>query len=195
MGLDTIELVVRIETEFDVQILDAEAERMVTIQDIADGIAAKKAARVGQPNLQVQEQVRDELRKLFPEQSAFSIHDELGEVIPDGQLQSTWSKLAERTGLRFPTLRALDLQNAPRTRIGIGRFQLRKAKEPISRSTVAELVDFVVSLNYRMMIDTRTTTNIYEIERAMLGLMSEVAGISIQELKLSDSITDDLGLD
>lgn len=44
-SLDTVELVMDLEEHFDIQILDEEAEKLMTVKDAVDYIAAKAAEK------------------------------------------------------------------------------------------------------------------------------------------------------
>lgn len=45
MGLDSVELVMSFEEEFDIEIPDAVAEKMMTVGDVVDYVAAELARR------------------------------------------------------------------------------------------------------------------------------------------------------
>ncbi|HEY0356770.1 MAG TPA: hypothetical protein VGC29_11225 [Flavisolibacter sp.] len=70
MGLDTVELIYKIEKHFQISIPDQEAEKMVTIRNISDFIS-----RLLNAGLEEQAQVEQEILHIVSEHSGVDIKD------------------------------------------------------------------------------------------------------------------------
>ena len=57
MGLESVELIMRIEEEFDIEILDEDAMKLTTVGDIADYVAARSQVPLSR-HTEIWEQVR-----------------------------------------------------------------------------------------------------------------------------------------
>ncbi len=64
MGLDSVELVMAFEEEFEIEILDEEAEQIITVGDARDCIVGKLRARAGDPEAVDAEEVWSRVRAI-----------------------------------------------------------------------------------------------------------------------------------
>ena len=81
MGLDTVELIYKIEKHFQISIPDQEAEKMVTIRNISDFIS-----RLLNAGLEEQARVEQEVLHIVSEHSGVDIKDLWLDMLITGDL-------------------------------------------------------------------------------------------------------------
>jgi len=58
-----------------------------------------------------------------------------------------------------------------------------------------KFTDWVISMNYKELIDIKNISSKYEIERIICGVIENNIGVPVSEIELHHSITNDLGVD
>ncbi len=112
MGLDTVELIMAIEEEFDLEISDEDAEKLVTVGAIHDYVCAKLVERGPNPDASTQPCASAHVFYLL-RSALMEMHQSRGEITPGTPLQSIfpgadprdeWKSLQQRLGLKLPEL-------------------------------------------------------------------------------------------
>ncbi|WBO83395.1 hypothetical protein [Hymenobacter yonginensis] len=62
-----------------------------------------------------------------------------------------------------------------------------------AQSIVADLTEWLLAQNYQLLLPQPAT--LYEVQRAVVGLTSDRCGVPVPEIRLTDSFTNDLGMD
>jgi acyl carrier protein len=105
MGLDTVELVMRIEEEFSIEILDAELSSIKTVDDLYRLVISKlhvgSSTRISNAFYRLR---RAMMACLGLPRSAIRPATKLAVILPKPTRIAAWRSLAEITGLRFPKL-------------------------------------------------------------------------------------------
>jgi acyl carrier protein len=197
MGLDTIELVFSIEKHFDISITNQDAEKIFTVQDFADLVFTKVTRN---PT----EKCRSQM--LFYKFRNYFV-DRLGmprnEITPAARIkdiigvnaQGIWTELERHLNVKLPELSILDSQPTKEKEVRNFGFRLWTKKAPMLIATLGDLVSWTLAMNYDKLIDARRIFNKEDVERTILGIVSESSGIPVDEIKMWHSITDDLGMD
>lgn len=197
MGLDTVELIVSFEKHFGLIIPDRVAESISTVGEMAAWLG-QQLGTVGRRDSKARETVTVQLRELFALPAAIAADAQatsLMLLLPDHatQKQAT-AQLLARHGLILPTLP----QNAPTPPLGwlarlFGSDRL-PTRPSLSSSTLHELIDWTVALNYETLL-LPPYSNQYDVEQVVIGLTCDKCGMGVEEVRLSSSFTNDLGMD
>jgi hypothetical protein len=106
MGLDTVEMLMEIEDEFEISIPDADAEQLRTVGQTADYILHRLRAgwrgdvRVC-PTARAFYCLRRELEyRFYIPRGAVRPHRRMGDLLPSGIERGTWNQVAERSNLQ-----------------------------------------------------------------------------------------------
>ena len=197
MGLDSVELVVRVEEYFGISIPDREAEKILTVQDFADCVYAKVT-------LNPTEKCKSQM--LFYKFRAYFIDkhgDSKGEIstrtkIKDlitGDLKTTWTEIEKYLQLDLPTLSDLDLYPTKEKDVKILGVKVWTRKSPVTIGTIADLVNWTLAQNYNTLIDPKFLFDKHDVEKVIIGIISESQGIPVDEIRLEHKISYDLGVD
>ena len=71
---------------------------------------------------------------------------------------------------------------------------LRKDKR-LSQDTIGDLVHWMLSMNHQKFIEVSALCSKHDVEMIIIGIVSDAAGIPVNEIRLTHSITNDLGID
>ena len=198
MSLDTVELVMDIENHFYLRIPDPEVEKIHTVQHFVDCIFSKIILNPGQ---KCKSQILFyRVRAFFVDHLNIVREDclrdtKLKELIPDDQLNVTWEELGKSMDVKLPSLSPLDIDPAQEKDLRFFGIKIGERKKPLSEGTVEDLIDWIFALNYEKFIDPKNLCSKYDVERIIMGIISDRVGMDIDEINLSHSITNDLGID
>jgi hypothetical protein len=192
MGLDSVELIMNIEKHFDVRILNAEAEQLLTVQDVSE-LVAKHRPLVIDP-YDIRSAVRQSLLDAVGMDGTQPSDDQLFLTAFDGlKPKELWSKWAS-TGLKMPTLPPAG-QGASKPSWRDKIFPRWASGRTVDQLTLGQLIDGVVARNHMSLIDPLKPRSRYEILMAVIGISSDSLGIPELEIRATDSYTKDLGVD
>lgn len=197
MGLDSVELLINVEKYFDIAIPDPEAAAIVTVQNFIDCVYAKVSLN---PTEKCKPQI------LFYKLRHYFVANHLGrknDITPDlkirdlikTDLHETWAGLERHLKLDLPTLSELGLSPEPEIRKGIFGIKFRIKPNPVTEGTLGHLVNWSLSRNYGTLISPRHLFDKGDIERIVIGIISDSVGIPVHEIKLEHKICSDLGID
>lgn len=198
MGLDSVALVVDVEKHFDISIPNKEAERIYTVQDFADCVFNKVTVN---PSQKCKSQIlfyrfrTHFIDKLKSERNSFVPETKLKSLVPLNKLEKTWSDIEKEFNLRLPTLSTIDFYPTKEKENKIFGLKFWTRKTAVTEGTIGDLVNWTLSLNHERLMNTKNLCGIADIERIVIGIISESVGIPVDEIKLGHSITDDLGVD
>jgi hypothetical protein len=197
MGLDSVEILVRVEEYFGVSIPNREAEKILTVQDFADCVFAKVTVN---PTEKCKSQMLFyKLKTFFIDKQGLSKE----QVRPDskirdlitGDLKTTWTKIEEHLKLDLPTLSDLDINPTKDKEIKILGLKVWTRKSPVTIGTIGDLVNWTLAKNYDTLIDSKALFDKADVEKVIIGIISDSMAIPVDEIKLEHRITYDLGID
>jgi hypothetical protein len=198
MGLDSVALLVDVEKHFDISISNAEAEKIYTVQDFADCVFTKVTIHTSQ---KCKSQILFyRFRSFFVEtwgieKERITPDRKLNELIRVNELIKGWAEIEISLGLKLPELSKLDFDPTLEKEIKFLGLKFWTRKAAVTNGTVKDLVNWTLSLNPKELIDAKNLCSKIDIERIVMGIISESCGIPINEIKLEHSITNDLGID
>jgi len=198
MGLDSVALLVDVEKHFNISIPNSEAEKICTVQDFADCVFTKVSFR---PSQKCKSQILIyRFREFFASnldigRNEFTPNKKLSHLIPFNELKKVWKEMEKHLSVKLPDLSELDFNRTKEKEVKILGFKFWTRKAPVTDGTVGDLVNWTLSLNHERFLDPRNLFSRADIERIIIGIITESLGIPVDEIKLSHSITDDLGVD
>jgi len=192
MGLDSIELLVEIETYFNIQIPDQEAESIVTIQKMVDKVA--EHLNIQRVDSSLKQIVFNSLaNKLNKNDYNIQLNDKIASFLnTDGK--SVWADLELSTGLTLPRP---DNYNSKSNKLS-DKFKSLIGWTPNydwSQISVSEFVDAVCACNYLKLVDKSNLKSKYDIYIAVTGITVDKIGVEYFEISPEKSFTADLGVD
>jgi acyl carrier protein len=109
MGMDSVELIMRVEEDFEIEILDNEAELISTPGALCAIIERKLGVldaekRSGCPTSRAFYQVRRELVELGTERQNIRPSSEFDSLLPRAHRRAMWNALSERLPVELPAL-------------------------------------------------------------------------------------------
>lgn len=196
MGLDTVELIIAFEEYFQLAIPDQEAEKLNTVGDVAACVTRLKGLSTDPARTAVYHTVLAKLISCLQVVHQHATEDTLLVTIwPLGTSNQTIA-LATCLQLEVPALPSLKPPKQPVRPTWLQRlFNSNSSPHPPDWSvcTVADLTDWILAQNYASLLPTPAT--LYEVQRATIGITSYCSGIDVPEIQLTDSFTNDLGMD
>ncbi|WP_207891016.1 acyl carrier protein [Hymenobacter edaphi] len=201
MGLDTVELIDELEAYFGLDVPDREAEQMSTVQQLADGVCRLRGgcdAATPSPVRQhclatLSRELQAALRLAHPPTGATP----LAALLPAtaAHWRPLLAPLATRLGWDLPAF--TDPWRPVPPTSWLGRLFGREPQRWVDwrQGTVDDLVDWTAALNYRRFYHGPALTRSYDVLRAVCSIVGEKSGVDIWEIRPSDSITYDLGMD
>lgn len=197
MGLDSVEILVRVEEHLGISVPDGEAAKILTVQDFVDCVFAKVTVN---PTEKCKSQMLfHKLRNYFTDRHKIPKGDiraniKIGDLIVV-DLKETWSGIEKYLKLDLPVLSDLDLNPTKEKEVKLLGIKVWTRKSPVTVGTIGDLVNWTLSKNYNTLINAGSLSGKSDVEKVIIGIISESAGISIDEIKLEHKISYDLGID
>lgn len=197
MGLDSVEILVRVEEHLGISVPDGEAVKILTVQDFVDCVFAKVTVN---PTEKCKSQMLFyKLRNYFTDRHKIPKGDirtniKIGDLIVV-DLKETWSGIEKYLKLDLPVLSDLDLNPTKEKEVKLLGIKVWTKKSPVTVGTIGDLVNWTLSKNYNTLINAGSLSGKSDVEKVIIGIISESAGISIDEIKLEHKISYDLGID
>jgi hypothetical protein len=197
MGLDSVEILVRVEEYFGISIPDIEAEKILTVQDFADCVFIKVTVN---PTEKCKSQMLFyKLRTYFTDNQGLAKE----QIRPDskirdlitGDLKTTWSDMEKYLKLDLPTLSDLDIHPTKEKEIKFLGVKVLTRKSPVTVGTIGDLINWTLAKNYDTLIDPKTLFDKADVEKVIIGIISDSMAIPVDEIKLKHRISYDLGVD
>jgi acyl carrier protein len=192
MGLDTVELAMSFERYFGLEIPDSVSETLYTVGDVSSWFSQQLGV-AGQRQSVVRVAVAEQLLRELPPNSDEATP--LCQLLPEAAtLKTLRYALRERRGLLLPLLAAPPATPASPSLWERLTGQQLTTTPHWTTQTLASLIDWVVAYNYQKLLGPPFTSQ-YEVEQAVIGLTSEKSGVEVEEIRLQDSFTNELGMD
>ncbi len=197
MGLDSVELLMDVEDHFEITITDSEAEKIVTVNDFVECVYQK--VEIKPSNRCLSQIIFYRLKTCFLKKNIpkENIHPSKKMItfLDQNSIKEDWSQLSKETRFKLPELVRLDHDQHASENVKFMGIKVYGRKKPLTQSTLKNLVDWVIALNYKELVNIHEISNRYELERMMIGLISENIGIPVNEISLNHAIVEDLGVD
>ncbi|WP_394369097.1 acyl carrier protein [Hymenobacter telluris] len=197
MGLDTVELVIAFEKYFQLAIPDQEAEKLGTVGEVAACVARLKGLSVDPARTAAYYTVLAKLLGCLQAVHQDTMEDTLLVAIWPPSTASNTTPLATCLKLEVPALPNLTSPKLPERptwlQLIFGLSYSAPQPRDWSTCTVADMADWILAQNYASLLPTPAT--LYEVQRATLGITSYCSGVDVPEIQLTDSFTNDLGMD
>jgi acyl carrier protein len=196
MGLDSVEILVRVEKHLDISISDREAEKILTVQDFAD-CAFNKVTVNPTENCKSQ-MLFYKLRNYFTDKGIAKEHVQRDTKIRDlitEDLKDTWADIEKYLKLDLPTLSDLDFNPTKEKEIKMLGLKFWTRKSPVTVGTIGDLVNWTLAKNYDTLINPKSLFDKGDVEKIIIGIISDSMGIPVDEIKLEHKISYDLGVD
>ena len=191
MGLDSVELLMKIEDYFAIRISNAEAERISTVQEMVDVVA--RHLNVEQTSSELQQTVFNTVAIYFSNTGNMQLKDRIAEYLQK-ENKEQWTSLEQAIGLNIP-------RPSGTSRIShklIAKFT-RLIAAPVGYDwntlLVRNFVDVICARNYHQLIPGNSITSKYEIFIIIIAITVEQTGVEYFEVLPEKSFTNDLGVD
>lgn len=197
MSLDTVELIVSIEEQFGIEIPDAEAETLATVQQIVDYVYEQIEILPNQKCLSqiVFYRIRKALEQFGNDKKDITPNTKISDLLSETNLASDWKRLEIKLQLKIPDLVDLDLDKTLNKEVKLFGLKLYDRTEPVAENTLRKLTDWIISMNFDKLISIENISDKYEIERIVCAVIEDSTGVPISEIELHHSLTGDLGID
>lgn len=189
MGMDSVELVMMVEDYFAIRIANRDAEKISTVQDMADVVA--NHLQVTSNNMQLHINLLAKLRSYINVE--IGLQDLIANYLPNND-DGKWQILEQQLGLTIPK------PEVARKYSSKLRNKLQKLLSWIpdydwQAITVAQFITAICACNYQVLIKPTAIQNHYEIYVAIVGITVDKIGVDYYEISPDKSFTSDLGVD
>lgn len=195
MGLDSVELIMEIESYFNIRIPDIKAEQMYTVQDMADTVCLYRQVVPASTSLrdEVYSKVHQYFRSAVPWSEPLTMNSMIAPFLPDGNSEH-WQLMQDAITLTLPkpglfTSRLSRLKNKM---IQWWEGQPAYVWESV---TAGQFTDAICARNFRTLLNPQSLMSPYDIYIGVIAIVAEKIGVDYYELSPEKSFTDDLGMD
>jgi acyl carrier protein len=193
MGLDSVELLVRFEKYFEVEVPDAVSETLATPADVAAWMS-QQLGIIENTVSPSQELVAKQLQALFTVHAP-AANTRLADLLPTGEAWAQRARqLADQVGWQLPEIGWLQ---PPRARGWLNElFNWATSVMPPDPNPYrfADLVGWTLARNYELLV-AKPWQNQYEVLQAIIGMTSDSIGLEVSGIKPNSYFTRDLGID
>ncbi len=190
MGLDSVELLVKIEDFFQIAIPGPEAETIITIQQMVDTVA--KHRNITSEEKILQASIFQQIKMCLSEED-LNMQDKIFSFI--GTEKQDYNVLATCLKMEVPFPDYVVVNDGKRFIDKIKRFIPWQPSYDAKELTFENLTDAILSNNYIDIIQASALTTKYEIYVAVAGMTVNQTGVDYYEIAPEKSFVTDLGLD
>jgi acyl carrier protein len=195
MGLDSVELVVAVERYFKINIADADAEKIYTIQNMVDCVAEhlNVAATDSKLRNDLFEKTKTCIQQVYTQHNTIQLNSLVCAYISIDDKEK-WKAFEQAIGLKVPRPERPHNSNHP---IGnaINKLLSSSVLYKAEKITFEQLIDAIAACNYQTLINSNSIKSKYEIYTAISGITVEKIGVDYYEIGADKSFTNDLGID
>lgn len=190
MGLDAVELIMRIEEEFSIELPDAELVSVRTVDDLYQLILRRLDTQPSCLSSKAFYRVRKSLVQcLNLPRRAIRPSTPLDPLLPRSSLHQHWQEISNHSGLILPPLK--------RRRRWIDSYLGPFATSPYTIQTTGDLANLVLYMNYSEFappaeVGSRITTE--DIWKKVVEIFCDQLGLDPEDVVPSATIADDLGV-
>lgn len=196
MGLDSVELLMRFEKEFKKDVPDEDAATLYTVGDVANWFFNNLV--IHSPDKGVKQQILDKLQlalQTLNPKAGFKENDVLKDFIPKENLKSFWRDLEFELKLKIPKLNPQDFTEEKLKDIKILGITISRPKQAVLDMQFSRFAECIGAINYEKLVDFDTISSLFEITIATIAITHEQCGVAIDEIFVTSSFTNDLGID
>lgn len=195
MGMDTVELVMKFERYFNIQIPDPVAEQMTTPQEAAGAIAG--ILNITDAATPLRDYyftfLHNLLARFEADSPAFTLSSPIAHHLSPRQ-ELKWQQVKEALQLNVPMPVLVD----PGEMNTLSQLKKRIMGAPAydwNQLTTEQFILAILAVNYQSLVQTAGITNTYDILVAVTGITIDHAGSDPYETMPGSTFTSDLGLD
>ncbi|MEZ5012704.1 MAG: hypothetical protein R2794_00275 [Chitinophagales bacterium] len=197
MGLDGLELLMRIESYFQIEISDSEAAEIFTVSDLIHCIKGK--IQPGKSDHCLGQELFYRIRQYFIQEKGFlkeqlTPQTKLFEILGNDRTH-TWKSLAEYIGMRLPKLNYLDTHPEAPEQIAVFGVRMWSRKKPLTEGVVSDLVYWIMALQYKELFKPGLHFMDKDLEAITIGIIHDTLGVPVDEIDPAKSIVRDLGIE
>lgn len=189
MGLDTVEIVMRIEEDFSIDLPDVELASVQTVGDLYELVVKKLDTKPSRLSSKAFYHTRRTLVECLglPRRS-IRPSTRLDSLLPRSSLVERWQELSDHAGLSFPALERRKRWTDSFLRADRSRFNVE---------TAGDLASMVLTMNYSVFADGSQETPISrEIAWArIVQIFCDQMQLAPEEIVPNARIGEDLGID
>lgn len=196
MGLDSVELLMRFEKEFKKDVPDEDAATLYTVDDVANWFFNNLV--IHSPDKGVKQQILDKLQlalQTLNSKAGFKENDVLRDFIPKKNLRSFWRDLEFELKLKIPKLNPQDFTEEKLKDIKILGITISRPKQAVLDMQFIRFIECIGAMNYEKLVDFDAISSLFEITIATIAITHEKCGVAIDEIFVTSSFTNDLGID
>ena len=196
MGLDSVELLMRFEKEFKKDVPDEDAATLYTVGDVANWFFNNLV--IHSPDKGVKQQILDKLQlalQTLNPKAGFKENDVLRDFIPKENLKSFWNDLEYELKLKIPKLNPQDLTEEKLKELKVLGITISRPKQAVLDMQFSRFIECIGAMNYEKLVDFDTISSLFEITIAVIAITHEQCGVAIDEIFVTSSFTNDLGID
>jgi len=191
MGLDSVELLMEIEKYFGIQIPDAEAEKVYTIQNMVDSVATHLSISNDNTDLKCRtfQKIVESIPKSTLTNEQIKLTDNISKYISPDKKEA-WSSFKSNLGL--------DVPNPDIIKTNSNKIKTLLSWAPNydwATITVDQFVNAICAANYLTLVDKKNIKSKYEIYISVVGITVNRIGVEFYEIAPDKSFTNDLGVD
>ncbi len=195
MGLDSVELIVTVEKTFKIDIPDQECEQIYTVQDLINAVTKRISHQNNTRKELLFNRIKNAILETTSSTATIGLKTPIMDVFKLSNLAFQWKDLERSLQLTLPELVPLDFNDKLDTHVKVLGLKIFKRKSPITKGNIGELIDWIISLNYQKIIDISGLISEYDIQRIVIGIVSDCIGLPVNEIELHHAMTTDLGID
>lgn len=195
MGLDSVELVMEMEHYFHIRIPDTAAQKIYTVQDMADTVCLYRQVLPGSNSIRDQlfSSIKHYWEAAIPLAAPLKGDEPVADLLPDSN-SIHWRLLQET--IAMPISKPLLLTSL--TSGMKNRFKRWMEWQPSyiwTSVTFDQFTDVVCARNHQRLLNPLGVLSRYDIYIGVMAVTAEKIGVEYYDILPGKSFTDDLGLD
>lgn len=189
MGLDSVELLFKIEKKFQIQIRDEEASQIFTLANFTDTVSKiKRINTIGSASIDgIHQKIVLILMKVLHLQE-INLNDKIS-LFLNAATQREWTQLKEESEYEIP----VPSYNSNSSKI-LTQLFFRQPNYDWNLLTVKDFIEGIFILNSRHFVNFSQPQSKQEIYYGIAGIISKTMDIDVFEINPEKRITTDLGI-
>lgn len=195
MGLDSVELVMEMERYFHIRIPDTAAQKIYTVQDMADTVCLYRQVLPGSNS--IRDQIFSRIKHYW--EAAISLatplkgDEPIANLLPDRN-SIHWQLLQETITMPVPKpLLLTSLTTGMKNRFK--RWMEWQPSYTWDSVTLGQFADAVCARNHKLLLNPLEILSRYDIYIGVMAVTAEKIGVEYYDILPEKSFTNDLGLD